>query len=641
MKIAVTYEGGSIFQHFGKTETFKMYEVEDGKITSMQIVHAGGAGHSALAGFLSEQSANVLICGGIGEGAQEALKEAGIKVISGAAGEVDAAVNAYLAGELESAGTNCDHHHEEGHSCCGQHEETATEEASAEEDSELKTYPWNPTVKKKARRVFMLRWLFVILAAAAIFFLTYQKLTTNVWGFTAFLCQILAVIELAFGLQFVEAGWSRKISSRMPLDEHYEYALYVYHIQSVRDLATNNRMLLLIASLEIQLGKYDHATQTITQISIEKCTPVQLKQLYYMQILLAAEMGDTDTKNQFLTRYTGIPDTNGEYPSEAELTTWIEAEEMDRLISALKKFTPTRKEHILRTCLITIVLAYSTFFYGAWYGINKSAGYAIRYYFAEISVIFVSVTLSCLLIWGMICLYKKQKSLLNRKAARRIIAVSYAALTLFLLSLIGYSFLIVSFGVEGTETVTGQDQHYIYLSVQPDYGIATHYRTDNLIYMQKTGLFLPNTDTLTESSVPDSDPNDSETQDSSTTDSTENSPAQESQNTSPLQDEMRAVYQYIQQQNPLPDMNFTYTANAKGENYAILSETTEEKDGTTVNVNYCLYDNGSKTDENNNTFEELVLEKVYPDGGYETELVDFYLVNPETLEVIDEQKSSW
>ena len=133
MKISVTYEDGSIFQHFGKTETFKMYEVEDGKITSMQIVHAGGAGHSALAGFLSEQGANVLVCGGIGEGAQTALKEAGIEVISGAAGEVDAAVNAYLAGELESAGTNCDHHHEEGHSCggncgggCGSHKPAFT-----------------------------------------------------------------------------------------------------------------------------------------------------------------------------------------------------------------------------------------------------------------------------------------------------------------------------------------------------------------------------------------------------------------------------------------------------------------------------------------------------------------------------------
>ena len=163
-----------------------------------------------------------------------------------------------------------------------------------------------------------------------------------------------------------------------------------------------------------------------------------------------------------------------------------------------------------------------------------------------------------------------------------------------------------------------------------------------IIYLHaKTGLLLPNTDTLTESSEPDSDLNGSETQDSSTTDSTENSPAQESQKASPLQDEMRAVYQYIQQKNMLPDMNFTYTANAKGENYAILCETTEEKDGTTVNVNYCLYDNGSKTDENNTTFEELVLEKVYPDGGYETELVDFYLVNPETLEVMDEHKSSW
>lgn len=508
-------------------------------------------------------------------------------------------------------------------------------------NSELKTYPWNPAVKKKARRVSMLRRMIVLLAIAAILFLTWQKLTTNVWGLTAFLCQLLAVIELAFGMQFAEAGWSRKISSRMPLGEHYEYALYMYHTQSVRDLATNNRMLLLIAGFEIQLGQYEHATQTIAQISTEKCTPAQLKQLYYMQILLAAEVRDTDTQNLFLTRYTGIPDTKGEYPSEAELTSWIETEETDRLIAALKKFTPTRKEHILRTCLITIVLAYSTFFYGAWYGVNKSAGYAIRYYFAEISGVCVSVSLFCLLIWGMIRLYQKQKSLLNGKAARRMIAASYVALTFFLLLLIGYNFLIVTFGVEGTETVTGQDQHYTYLSVQPDYGTATQYRTDNLIYMQKTGLLLPDPDTLPESSLPDSDPNDSETQDSSIADSSENSSAQEPQKTSPLQDEMRAVYQYIQQQDTLPDMNFTYTANAKGDSYAILCETTEEKDGATVSVNYCLYDNGSKADENNNTCQELVLEKVYPDGGYETELVDFYLVNPETLEVIDEQKASW
>ena len=379
-------------------------------------------------------------------------------------------------------------------------------------------------VKKKARRVSMLRRMTIFLAITAILFLTYQNLTTNVWGFPAFLCQLLAVIELVFRMQ----------------------------------------------------------------------------------------------------------------AAEAELTVWIEQKETDQHISACKKFTPTRKEHILRTCLITIILAYSTFFYGAWYGINKRAGYAIRYYFAEISGVCVSVSLSCLLIWGMVCLYKKQKSILHGKLARWMIVVFDTALTLFLLALIGCTFFTISFGIEGTETVTGQDQQYTYLSVQPDYGTATQYRTNNPIYMQKTGVLLPNTDTQTQPSVPDS-----ETQDTHTADSSENTPAQESQTTSPPPDEMRAVYQYIRQQNTLPDMNVTYTANAKGEQYAILCETTEEKDSTTVHVKYCLYDNGSKTDENNTDFEELVLEKVYPDGGYETELVDFYLVNTETLEVIDEQKSSW
>jgi len=84
----------------------------------------------------------------------------------------------------------------------------------------------------------MLRWMIVILASLRSFFLTCQKLISNVWTLPAFLCQLLAVIELAFGMQAVEAGWSRKISSRMPLDEHYEYALYMYHAQSIRDLAT-------------------------------------------------------------------------------------------------------------------------------------------------------------------------------------------------------------------------------------------------------------------------------------------------------------------------------------------------------------------------------------------------------------------
>lgn len=123
MKIAVTYDNGEIFQHFGKTESFKVYEVEDNKVVSSEVIGSNGTGHGALAGLLAEQGVDVLICGGIGGGAQTALTEAGIELCAGAQGNTDQAVESYLKGELVSSGVNCDHHHhKEGHSC-DSHEE--------------------------------------------------------------------------------------------------------------------------------------------------------------------------------------------------------------------------------------------------------------------------------------------------------------------------------------------------------------------------------------------------------------------------------------------------------------------------------------------------------------------------------------
>ena len=112
MKIAVTYANGEVFQHFGHTEYFKLYEIEAGRVVSSEIIDTNGNGHEALASFLADRSVSVLLCGGIGDGAQAALANAGIEICSGAQGDADAAVNAYLKGELESAGVNCDHHHD-------------------------------------------------------------------------------------------------------------------------------------------------------------------------------------------------------------------------------------------------------------------------------------------------------------------------------------------------------------------------------------------------------------------------------------------------------------------------------------------------------------------------------------------------
>ena len=122
MKIAVTYDNGEVFQHFGHSEQFKIYEIEEGQVVSSQIIGTDGSGHEALAGLLASQAVDVLICGGIGGGAQAALEENGVELCAGASGSADEAVAAYLRGELENTGANCDHHSGE-HSCGEQEEE--------------------------------------------------------------------------------------------------------------------------------------------------------------------------------------------------------------------------------------------------------------------------------------------------------------------------------------------------------------------------------------------------------------------------------------------------------------------------------------------------------------------------------------
>lgn len=122
MIIAVPYQNGEIFQHFGHTEAFKLYGVQDGAIVTTQIAETGGSGHGALAGFLREKGVTDLICGGIGGGARTALAQAGIRLYPGVTGEADKAAEAPLAGKLAyDPETTCAHHdHGEGHSC-GEH----------------------------------------------------------------------------------------------------------------------------------------------------------------------------------------------------------------------------------------------------------------------------------------------------------------------------------------------------------------------------------------------------------------------------------------------------------------------------------------------------------------------------------------
>ena len=120
MRIAVTYENGNVFGHFGHTETFAVYDVENGTVVSRTLAPTNGSGHGALAGFLKALGIDTLICGGIGGGARTALAEAGITLYPGVTGSADDAVAALAAGSLVyDPDTMCAHHGAE-HTCHGE-----------------------------------------------------------------------------------------------------------------------------------------------------------------------------------------------------------------------------------------------------------------------------------------------------------------------------------------------------------------------------------------------------------------------------------------------------------------------------------------------------------------------------------------
>lgn len=119
MKIAITNENGEIFQHFGRCPSFAVYEIIDNKIANLEIISSDDKGHSALVDLLSQLNIELLICGGIGGGAQSALTSHGIHFISGITGNTDIALQAYLNGSLKGDPElgSCDHHHDENHNC--------------------------------------------------------------------------------------------------------------------------------------------------------------------------------------------------------------------------------------------------------------------------------------------------------------------------------------------------------------------------------------------------------------------------------------------------------------------------------------------------------------------------------------------
>ena len=495
------------------------------------------------------------------------------------------------------------------------------------------------------------KWFIAISAMLAIIVLTYIKCTTDIWNSATFICQLLAVVELAYGLRIAEIAKKRKKSYQLSAAERHAYTQYLYQKQYYRYPVLANQMFFIMVRMDIQMENYDRAEEELEKIIVEKCSTEQLKLYYYMKIIVLVASDAKEKIQENRMRYLAIPDVKGVYPLEAELDMWIKQNNIAKMTEAVKKAAAEKKEHPLRTGIISAILAYSMAFYGLWYGINRDAGYEVRQHFAEISVAFITVSLALLIIWGIVSIYRRNCQELSVPSGKNkaTLIVIYGAAAIFALIIIGSVGMNVFFGINWTESVAGENGKYTYIAVKEDYGSERRYRTNNPFIMRSVDSLLPSpaiTDEKEdEENAPDTDngnsTKESSKQSESNEDNAQDDTTQYQRDGLTIQNEMLAVYNYLKEQNTLQNMTFNYTASAKGEVYAVVSEVQEEKEGNTVTVRYCLYDNGEKKDADSNPCEEFVLEKVYPDGSHENELVDFYLVNADTMQVTDEKKDTW
>ena len=517
-------------------------------------------------------------------------------------------------------------------------------------------YSWNEVGRRKAKKNSYIRWLIMIVSFVILFIAAYLEFRYDLLEINGFLCWLLAILVFSWGFTICYASYVRKHACKMSLEERHDFNLYLYHHKYWKNPILANQALLNNAIILVKMKQYEQATQALDAMHIEKCKAKEMKLIYFLRIIIASFEDNEEKIEKAKIRYTGIKDDTGNYPASELVENWIQMNDLEQMTACLEQIKPVKKEYPGLAFVVTIFLAYTFWFLGTAYGINRGAGYEIRYVFSAISLIVVNMGLFVMLILGIIWLHRHlniTSPVWIQKVVKFIICAVIAIAGLILLLI---NFLYVFLGLDDKETVMRKENGYTYLEVSwsnMGYNAYTEeYVTNNPFIMKK--IYVPTKDDTFTNEQPDaSNPdntenndqtdNDADSADSDTgnSDSQDNTEPYESDEWLRMRNGMQAVYNYLIETNALENPEFTYSSNAKGETYVIVSTGQETKDGNQVSVEYGLYYNREKTDDNGTYCDEYVLEKKYPGGTYDTQLVDFYLVNPDTLEVTDEHKTTW
>ena len=562
------------------------------------------------------------------------------------------------------------------------------------------SYKWNLSGRRLAvlYRFFSaflvpVAWVFLVI------FLEWHVIRIGSLTAGGILWTVVALVVLFYSVLIFLNHLFSGISRRLDPEERHDYILYGFHHRGRRNVRPRAQSLLFMAQLDIRMHRPERAGEALEEISTDKLSVEQMK--LYTLLKLAGEVlseegategtlsekGETEgtvrgegekqsraSAEDWYIRYSGFSDQTGKFPENAAVESWMKPEAMenkqaqDEMIAAVSGISIGPEPHRLFNLFFGMMLAHSIFFPAVQ---NFTAsGWRLRpkysFFAGGLAGLFV-------LILGIGILYlllkkRRRAGSPERGADKARLIIVGIAWVLLVLSLSAMVFLGSWAGTSDQERIltdavpdpfTGIK--YVYLAEEEDYGGTRYYRSPDFIFMEEwseaiyydTEANLPeaggeelNTASAVSGNSAESGGTDQETGSSSLSVFTGDSAVSgydsgaDSDGSFSAQNAMQAVYEYLKNNGAYQELRISYSANAKGDLYARIGSGSEAQGAEERSYELRLYDNGEK-ESDSGICREIVLEKVYMAGDGETELLDFFLVHPETLEVTDEHKTDW
>ena len=488
-----------------------------------------------------------------------------------------------------------------------------------------KKYQWDQTAKKKAKKYQIIQNIITIVCVMGIVGSFLIQLDTEWFHNQTYFITIIAMFILACGLQNALSLQRVKCYRELSPREKHDFILYEYHRQKKQAKYIKSGRLLKMAWADVQRNEYKLAQMALDQIVLEDLKIIQFQQVSFLRIIAAVGEGEEQKAQEWLVHYQGVQEECDDQKQQ-EIDQWIlngNTEQLKEMFerSLLKK----DKIHPLRRAVIVMLLTYSVIFTGMARGINVDYGYALRRNFILVSSPIVSILPIILVIWAVVLLKRQNKKDKNRNSS----VIRTGVVVGCLWTLIGINTIYIAKQIQGKEMVVSHDEKYAYLDVTISDSQKMRYRTNNPFVMQNTlytQIMMQKTETENANT---------ETQTSTTSINDQTTGELSAENA------MQAVYEYLKEQEKYPDMKLEYKTNAKGETYAKIYTSKEQKNGKTLNFWYGLYSNGTKESKDGTLCDEIVLQKQYEISDEQTQLIDFYLVDPDTKKVTDEHKKTW